>query len=93
MMFNVTCFEVIPDPTFTGFKPHPDDYAAPVEDLIKSRNLYFKECTTIGKQFVDDVISDRKQHYEDKLENRVTLLKGTVFILVTCVLDWVVGSL
>lgn len=81
------------DPTFTGFKPHPDDYAAPLEDLLKSRNLYFKECTNMGKQFVNDVISDRKQLYDDKLETRVTMAKGTIFFIVICLMDWGVCSL
>lgn len=91
LFYNIRLFDV--DPKYTGFKPLADDHAVPVDDLIKSRNLYFKECTSIGKQFVDDIVKDRKQFYDTKLENRVTVIKGVIFIVTTCILDWIVCAM
>ncbi len=44
-------------------------------------------------QFISELIKEREQFYETKRENKDTFIKGLVFVIATCLLDWGLSSL
>lgn len=78
------------DPNHSGFKPIPDDHIMPLSDLLKSRNLYFKEAVTIGRGFLTEYCTEIKKMYEDRREFRSTARNGAIFFVATCLLDWLI---
>ncbi len=63
------------------------------DTLIAARRQFFKEGEEVGSFFLAEVISQRRQYYEDRLENRETRYLAGAFILGTCLLDWGISTL
>jgi hypothetical protein len=76
------------DPNFTGLKPLPDDHRIPIDTLMISRRLYFKDSLEIGSVFAKEYLGSRRAVYTDKKDTRDTLRNGFYFLIVTCLLDW-----
>lgn len=61
--------------------------------LMKARRDFYEDGTEVGQQFMRDYVGDRNSYYNDKAENRTTLQRGVVFIIATCLLDWLVCTI
>ncbi len=70
------------DPSFTtNIKPHPDDYAVSVDSLLRSRYEFFDEGSHISRYFFDNYKTDRRVHYNERIELFKTLKQGLLFYL------------
>lgn len=78
------------DSEYTGFKPLPDDHVILAEDALRSRQLYFKEATTVASGFMTDYCAEMRIMYEDRRDFYATVRNGVIFIVGTCLLDWLV---
>ena len=61
--------------------------------LIKSRRDFFKEGDVLNQTFVNEIINQRRQFYQDKRDNRETIAIGIVFFFVTCICDYIVCTI
>ena len=73
--------------TFSGFQPLDDDHVMPMQDVIKTRCTYFKEGNEVSSELIKSYIADRKEHYNEKADNRETLQNGVIFFIITVVAD------
>lgn len=74
-------------PTFSGFKPLPDDHKLDIETILRERRTFFSVSDKIGEQFLEDYLSKRRSYYYDREENWETLKMGLLFLVGTCALD------
>ena len=52
------------------------------------RHFFGHDTDTIATQFATELVKDRNQFYNERTENRETLLKGSIFFVATCLIDW-----
>lgn len=74
-------------PTFSGFKPLPDDHKLDVETILRQRRTHFSVSDKIGEQFIEDYLAKRRSYYYDREDNWETIKMGLLFLVGTCVLD------
>lgn len=77
----------------SGFKALPDDYSFPVEDILKSRRLYFQEAEIVPQLVMQSFLGATRMKYEEIKENRSLVRYGAAFIMGTILLDWLVCSI
>ena len=73
--------------TFSGFQPLDDDYVMPMQDVIKTRCMYFKEGNEVSSELMKSYIADRKEFYSEKADNRETINNGIIFFIITVLAD------
>lgn len=71
----------------------PDDYSFPVEDILKSRRLYFQEAEIVPQLVMQSFLGATRMKYEEIKENRSLVRYGAAFIMGTILLDWLVCSI
>jgi hypothetical protein len=64
-----------------------------VPQLLKARREFYEGGTEVGLQFMRDYIGTRNAYYNNKAENRQTMRRGALFLVATCLLDWLVCSI
>lgn len=87
---KIRCMMAWSDPDYTGFKPLPDDHSVSVEELVKARNDFFEDGAKVGEKFVEEILTQRREFYNQKQETRSTMVQGVLFFTGTCLLDWFV---
>jgi hypothetical protein len=87
---KVRCMMAWSDPNYTGFKPLPDDHTVNVVELVKARKDFFLDGAMVGEKFVEEILTQRREFYQQKQETRKTMVHGFLFFIGTCLLDWAV---
>jgi hypothetical protein len=65
-----------------------DATVAGVDDICVARLQYFEEGNSIGKQFMDSYIAERRVKMHESEETRQNIRLGFFFLVATCFVDW-----
>ena len=83
-----------PGSAYKGFHALPHDFSISTDRLFESQRLYYNpEGKQISLQFIRDYLHLRQDYYNNKKDNRDTLKKGVVFVIMTCLIDWFICSM
>jgi hypothetical protein len=86
---KVRCTMAWSDPEYSGFAAVEDDKTATVEHLALTRRRYFGAALDgVGPEFAAELVKDRHRFYAERIDNRETALKGTLFFIFCCFADW-----
>jgi hypothetical protein len=76
------------DKNYSNFQDLDDTKIANVDDISVARLKYFEEGNSIGKQFLDSYIAERRVNMNESDETRQNFRLGFFFLLATCIVDW-----
>lgn len=76
------------DKNYSTFQDLDDTKVAGVDDICVARKQYFEEGSSIGKQFLDSYIAERRLKMNESEETRQNIRLGFFFLVATCFVDW-----